>query len=251
MAHPDPSKARALSAAEGSTSFAWLSILYVGIVFAIDSLASQRVHFLFDWTMFSWSLSDLLEYLPGFQKGSTLLRIAFHFDLFKFLAWFLFPFVLCWKNLDWQWLLPAKTPNHPRLFYFFLFFSVFVVLIALFLLPSLRNYYGGNTGVHQKSGLEAVFSFLVWEASWFPGWEFLCRYVLLRAALRLRPSWGWLAVPLFEGLYHLQKPLAEAAGMAVFSFFMSAWTVKHKNMFLPFCAHLLIEIVLLVFLFLI
>lgn len=251
MAHSDPSKAAVLPVAEGRTSFAWISILYVGLVFTIDTLASQRVSFLFDWTMFSWSLSDLLEYLPDFQKGSPLLRIAFHFDLFKFLAWFLFPFVLCWKNLDRQWLLPTHTQKRPRLFYFFSILSVFVVLIALFLIPSLRDYYGGNTGAQQKSWLEAGLSFFVWEMSWFPGWEFLCRYVLLRAALRIRPSWGWLVVPLFEGRYHLQKPFAEAMGMAVFSLFMTAWTVQHKSMFIPFCVHFLIEIVLLIFLFLI
>ena len=51
-------------------------------------------------------------------------------------------------------------------------------------------------------------------------------------------------VPLCETIYHLQKPLLEAGGMAVFSLLLTWWTMKRRNMLLPFVAHLYIEILL-------
>ena len=75
------------------------------------------------------------------------------------------------------------------------------------------------------------------------------RYFLLRPVMHRFPRYGWLIVPLCETIYHLQKPLLEAGGMAVFSLLLTWWTMKRRNMLLPFIAHLYIEILLAIALF--
>ncbi|MCL4694164.1 MAG: CPBP family intramembrane metalloprotease, partial [Candidatus Hydrogenedentes bacterium] len=89
---------------------------------------------------------------------------------------------------------------------------------------------------------------MLWTFSWLIGWEFLHRYFLLRPFAARWPRFGWLIVPFSEGVYHLQKAPIEAAGMVVFSLVLTAWALRRRNALLPFLAHLLVEIELVLFL---
>ena len=55
---------------------------------------------------------------------------------------------------------------------------------------------------------------------------------------------------IIEGLYHLQKALPEMGGMVVFSLIVTPWSMRRRNLLLPFLAHLLIELENLAFMFL-
>lgn len=161
-----------------------------------------------------------------------------------------------------------------------------ILVIPLF--PSLRATYHSKGQFSVLAKWQMASRGLVWNISWLPGWEFIHRYFLLRQvqqwgtnadwlavrakkALRgllglvpLRAAqrdtlldhlvglwpggFGWLIVPLIEGVYHLQKPLMEAGGMVFLSLVLTAWTMKRQNILLPFLVHLAIEVGLLVYL---
>jgi membrane protease YdiL (CAAX protease family) len=89
---------------------------------------------------------------------------------------------------------------------------------------------------------------MAWNASWLIGWEFMHRYMLLGAAQKAAPHWGWLLVPLSETLYHLQKPPIEMLGMLALSVVLTLWCMKRGNWLLGFLVHLIIEVELLIFL---
>jgi membrane protease YdiL (CAAX protease family) len=162
------------------------------------------------------------------------------------LLWFVLPLFYCWKRfrrqdltfgcwqkLDW-WLFAGGA----------LICCAVVFLIPLF--ADLTNYYVASG--HRIDRLRFIRERLVWVASWLPGWELLHRYLLLRSAAFLWPKWGWCLVPLSETVYHLQKPSAEAAGMAAFSVVMTYWSWKRQNLLLPFLLHALIEVTLILYL---
>ncbi|NLN93864.1 MAG: CPBP family intramembrane metalloprotease [Candidatus Hydrogenedens sp.] len=223
-----------------------LTVFYVLLILVIDFLASSQLMFPFDWSWFSWSLADVLRHIPPLSDQVSILAPADHFDLFKFVFWFLLPFLFSYQKLDKDWIMPGKFQRKDWYFTAFLFLTGFIVLAALLLTPSLRHYYGQKEWVGASAKFQRAVRFLIWETSWLPGWEFLCRYVFLRALLQIRPRYLWLLLPVVEGLFHLQKPLIEALGMTVFSLFLTGWTVRRKNLFLPFCAHLFVEVLLLV-----
>jgi len=166
------------------------------------------------------------------------------FDLFKFTFWFLVPFLAALRWMDWGWFGVARWRRGDWILLAVLAGICLGAVLLIPLFPSLRAIYGG-IGPNTKL---RFFAFeLLWILSWLPGWEFLHRYVLLRPLMRVLPRAGWLAVPLSEGLYHLQKPLPEMAGMVVFSLFLTYWAMKRRNMALPFLAHLSIELELVLF----
>lgn len=218
---------------------------YVCLVLLVDFLAACQVTRPWDWSRFSWSLADLLVRFPLLSKKVSFLALADHFDLFKFIFWLLLPFLFSYSTLDKSWLLPRKFQKEEWYFIGFLLLAGMIALTALLWAPSLKGYYGQREPTGAAIKLQRTWRFFIWESSWLPGWEFLCRYVFLRALLEFKPRYLWLLLPLMEGLYHLQKPFIEALGMTVFSLFLTTWTVKRKNLFLPFCAHLFVELLLL------
>ena len=120
-------------------------------------------------------------------------------------------------------------------------------IAAIPLFPSLVGQYG-EMGLGAAGAKWAfVRRNLLWTASWLAGWEFLHRYVLVRKVHERWPRYGWLLVPLVEVVYHLQKPFVEAVGMGVFSILATQWTLRRRNVLLPFLAHLAIELGLLCF----
>ena len=116
------------------------------------------------------------------------------------------------------------------------------------LVPSLNALYSRSGDLPMDVRVDLCLNMMVWNFSWIIGWEFLHRYALLRAADGAWPRWGWLLVPLSEGIYHLQKPALEALGMVAFSIALTLYARRRKNFLLPLLAHLIIEIELIVFL---
>ena len=112
--------------------------------------------------------------------------------------------------------------------------------------PSLKAWYPGAADQPIELRWRIVIFQLAWIASWLPGWEFLHRYVLLRPFQERFARFGWLVVPLSEGVFHLQKHWLEMAGMVAISLVLTRWAAKRRNMMLPFLAHLIVEVELVI-----
>lgn len=220
-------------------------VLYVIVVLGIDALAALQVSWPFDWTVFQWRPDDcwrLLSLDPPLWTRTSALR---SFDLFKFLFWLVVPFCCCLRRMEWSWFSIRTWKRSDWILLAVFLAGGAVAVLSIRYIPSLRRAYPGMShlpwAVRGTRGLTA----LVWTASWLVGWEFLHRYVLLRTASARFPRVGWLLVPLSEVLYHLQKPLLEAAGMGLFSLVLTWWSLKRKNVLLPFLIHLYIEVLLI------
>jgi len=148
-----------------------------------------------------------------------------------------------WR-LDWGYFGLKRWKRSD--YYLLLGLAVTGVAVMLIIphVPALRQIYPSVRGRSAQAKWGFVSAQLVWTFSWLLGWEFLHRYVLLRPAAALWPRLGWLLVPLSEGVYHLQKPLIEAGGMVLLSIVLTQWTVRRRNMLLPFLVHLVIEVAL-------
>ncbi len=116
-----------------------------------------------------------------------------------------------------------------------------VLAIAVIpLVPSLADYY--------KPGRINVGRRLIWLAAWFPGWELMHRCLLAYHIPRSLPRHAWLLIPLFEGVYHFNKPWPEMLGMFAWSGALTYWTIKRKNACLAILAHLVLECLLIAYL---
>lgn len=222
-------------------------IVYAALVLGIDALAVAGVSFPIDWSVFQWrpaSLWRALSLAP--PEWTTALR---SFDLYKSLLWFAVPFCLCLRGMDWRWFSPRgwKRLDWGLLGILMLLGSVAVFSVRY--IPSLREVYPGMSHLPAELRRSYAVVHMVWVLSWLPGWEFLHRYFLLRPLTDRFPRYGWLLIPVFEGVYHLQKPLIEAGGMVLFSLVLTGWSVRRRNLLLPFLAHLYIEILLIVCLY--
>lgn len=231
----------------------WVVIAYVVIVLAVDTLAARGYGWPMRWAWFRWNpgtLADLCSWM-GVPKGAVSwlnTGVLAQFDLFKFTFWFLVPFLFSLWHMDWGWFGVKRLRRWD-----FVFLGVFLLLCigAVFLvpyLPGVRDYYGALAR-HGAGNPAKLFAECLWVVSWLVGWEFLHRYVLLRAANARWARWGWLLVPLSETVYHLQKPMIEAAGMGAFSLIVTVWTRARSNMLPAFVVHLGIELTLLLYLF--
>ncbi|MFA7693577.1 MAG: hypothetical protein WCX86_11835 [Candidatus Hydrogenedentales bacterium] len=218
---------------------------YVAVVLTVDALASLRVSWFIDWTVFRWHPVDCWRVL-NVQVPNWLSFSPWNsFDLFKFLFWFLIPFCFCLPKMEWSWFSFRgwKRVDWMLLAVFLGLGSLSVLSVAF--IPSLRQTYLIQAALSWEARSTIAMRSLVWMVSWILGWEFLHRYVLLRIAVRKYATWGWVLIPLSEVLYHLQKPLIEALGMGVFSVVLTLWSMKRKNMLLPFLIHLYIELFLI------
>jgi len=229
--------------------WAFAAIAYVAIVLGVDLLATFRVSFMLDWSFFRWNGASVARSIGiDLAQGTTSAQLISRFDLFKFVFWFVVPFGIALFRMDWGALGVARW---KKLDYAFLAIMGVVGLGALLIIPyvpGLRQYYPdmSHLATHQK--WMVVCGGLVWVCAWLPGWEFMHRYTLLRAMDGAFPRYGWLVVPLSEGLYHLPKHPLEALGMVAFAVVLTAWARRRGNVLLPFLAHLVIEVGLLVFL---
>jgi hypothetical protein len=202
---------------------------YVAAVLAVDTLAATGSSFLIDWRVFRRQLSN-------------------GFDVFKFVAWFVIPFVCCLPWMDWSFFGTRRWKRKDILILLGLAVMGAGAVLATRVFPSLARVYRGY-GQHPWHTKWVYLRWsLLWTFSWLVGWEFLHRYFLLTHVQKRWPRFGWLLVPLFEGVYHIQKPLIEAGGMVVFSLFVTRWAALRRNALLPFLAHFIIELELVAFL---
>lgn len=235
----------------------WIPLLYVAAVLTVDTLAVMHVTVPIPWRMFQWSLHDLIAL---FQKWDwldygTALKLRrgpwVNFDCFKFLFWLVIPFAACIRAMDWGWFGLRRLKKWD---YILLGMGVLAGVLILFiipLLPSLREYYPSQSARGADQKVLLVVSYLIWTASWLVGWEFLHRYVLVRAVGDRLGGWGWLIVPFSEGLYHIFKSPWECAGMVLFSLLATFYVTRRKNMVVPFLVHLAIEMALPLFIVLV
>lgn len=218
--------------------------VYVFIVLTVDVLALYGDKGLINWGIFQWSPASLwtgLRVTPPHWAYSLPYR---QIDLFKFTFWFLIPVVICIRRMEWSWfsLLNWKRTDWLLLGIMLVLGGIAVGSIPF--IPSLKTTYAGLGDTNASRNHVYFIAYLLWTASWLPGWEFMHRYFLLRTVMQRFPRFGWLIVPLCETIYHLQKPWLEAGGMAAFSLLLTWWTMKRRTMLLPFVAHLYIEILL-------
>ncbi len=210
----------------------WLpTLLIVGYaiaVLAIDALATSNAKFGFDWGVFRCRL----------RNG---------FDVYKFLAWFAIPFVCSLPRMDWGYFGFKRWKRRDIYLLLVMAALGLVAVLAIPLFPGLRSLYRGLGEYPWARKWQYSKQTLLWTFSWLVGWEFLHRYFLLTHVHKRWPRFGWLIIPLFEGVYHLQKPLIEAFGMALFSLLLTQWTVRRRNALLPGLAHLIVELELLAF----
>lgn len=228
----------------------WLVLVYVAIVLTLDTLAARAFAWPIDWgEWLRWNPGTLARLCVRIGIPKTAVSwmgagVLAKFDLFKFTLWFLIPFLFSLRRMDWGWFGVTRLKRWD-----FLFLGVFLLVCAtaVFLvpyLPGVREYYGAIA----RHGARNPLGDCLWVVSWLVGWEFLHRYVLLRAADARWARWGWLLVPVSETVYHLQKPLLEAAGMCAFSLIATAWTRARGNMMPAFAVHLGIELTLVLYL---
>lgn len=231
----------------------WIPVAYVATVLAVDTLAAQHAVFLLPWGWFEWNLYDVAHLFEGWgwiePETAIGLRqsVWARFDCFKFLFWFVVPFAFCLSNMDGAWFGLKRLKKWD---YALLGGGVLLGILVLFvipLLPGLRDYYPSLREMPAEQKRLVVLAYLVWTASWLPGWEFLHRYVLVKALGDRMGGMGWLLIPAFEGLYHLPKSPWECAGMVVFSFLASYYAKRKESMVVPFLVHLAIEMALPVF----
>jgi membrane protease YdiL (CAAX protease family) len=219
-------------AAEPATPRAWFyaaaAVVYVFLALLIDTLIAQGVDRPFYWRA-------LYKTIDGFE-------------LYKFIVWFVAPFLVSLPWMDWGWFGVKRWRRADWLLLGALAVICLGTILIIPLFPSLSATYSGVGSLPPRQKQAFLVHQVLWLASWLPGWEFLHRYFLLRPMMRVLPRFGWLVVPLSEGLYHLQKPPLEMAGMVLLSLVLTWWSMKRRNMLLPFLAHLAIELELIIFL---
>ena len=209
-----------------------LVLIYTAVVLGIDMLALYGCHWGLDWrNCFAWRLST-------------------GFDLYKFITWFVIPFAVSFRWMDWGYFGIKRWQRRDVYILVSLAGAGILAMLVIPFVPSLHATYPGWSRFPAITRWHLATGHLVWTFSWLIGWEFLHRYTLARTLAARWPHYGWLIVPLFEGLYHLQKALPEAAGMVVFSLFVTRWSLQRRNVLLPFLAHLFIELENLAFLLL-
>lgn len=207
-----------------------LILAYVALVLGVDALAYLEAAWPFEWKIFRWVWGDV--------------------EIFKLLFWLFIPLAFCWKHFDRGWYGFARWRTADVILLITLCGLGGLLLLTVPLFPELRDGYTGVSELSPSVKREFLVGITVWSLTWLPGWEFLLRYVLLRAVSAQWPRFGWWLVPLAEGLYHLQKAWPEVIVAVLFSIVLSYWALKRRNGLLPFIAHLIIEIELIVLMYL-
>jgi len=167
---------------------------------------------------------------------------------YRFFFWFVIPFAFyLWtvysaenRNEILHWLDVRALSRKEWYGASVLMLCLVLVIAAIPLIPSLADYY--------KPGRISVYRRLIWLAAWFPGWELMHRCLLAYHIPRSLPRHAWLLIPLFEGVYHYNKPWPEMLGMFVWSGALTYWTIKRKNACLAIMAHLVLECMLIAYL---
>ena len=202
-------------------------LLYVAVVLSIDALATSGTRWPIDWRMFVW------------MRGA--------FDIFKFTTWLVIPLLWSARDFDWGYYGWQRWTRADAALCAALVIACIVAVALIPQLPGVDAYYRPRAYRSAKAEWREWARRLVWTLSWLPGWEFLHRYVLLRRLRVISPVLAVITVALFEGVYHLQKPLLECLGMVLLSIVLSTWAVRRVNGLLPLLVHASIEAALAIF----
>jgi membrane protease YdiL (CAAX protease family) len=207
-------------------------LVYTAVVHTVDTFGRQR------------------ELYRALSLGKTVRHLsAWGFDPFKFAVWFLVPFLvlLALRRMDWGYFGVKRWRRADLWLLGGIVAAGVLAVLSILVVPSLRDWYPSMGDLPSKVRWHFAQERLVWTFSWIVGWEFLHRYALLTQLGRVWPRYGWLAIPVIEGVYHLQKDPLEMAGMVALSLVLTSWARARKNTLLPFLAHLSIEVELLLF----
>jgi hypothetical protein len=263
LSNKRPYEKPALPEFPGGKWVAALLIAYVAFVLTADTLATLRVAWPFAWAdWFAWRPKHLAPYLLPLVPGESLDRAVAGFllsprtnqlDLFKLTIWFLVPVLVSWRFMDWgAWGWNRWRGRDWALLALAGIGGVVAVMLIPYI-PGVSELYRPATRLSTGQKVLVVAGYHLWCLSWLPGWEFLHRYVLLAALGKFFPrhGWGWLVVPLLiassEAAYHLVKPWPETLAMFGFGMAASLWAYQRGNFLLPFLAHYLIELALVLF----
>ncbi len=227
------------------------AIGYVALVLAWDALVSMNDTRTVNWAIFQWHparLQTLLESLSvphalvGWMSWSVLSGV----DLFKVLFWLVIPVAFCLWHMDWDAF--TRRRIQPKDWAYFLGFCILTVfaIVSVKFIPVLARQYPGLGNASLSYRLNFFLIQLFWVASWLPGWEFMHRYFLLRRVTADFPRFGWVLLPIAEGTYHLIKPWPETLAMVGLSIVITQYAMRRKNLFIPFLAHLVVELFLIV-----
>jgi len=228
-----------------------LVIGYVVVVLALDAMVTVGDSRTVNWAFFSWHLSGLktlLEHLsvPKFLIGWMSWSVFAKVDLFKMLFWLIIPVGLSLWRMDWGYI--TKHRIQPVDWQFLIGMCVLALgaIVSVKFIPELARLYHGLGDASLSARMQFFFLHLFWVVSWLPGWEFMHRYFLLRRVTVDFPRFGWILVPVAEGAYHLVKPWPEMLAMVAFSVIMTQYTMRRKNIVIPFLAHLAVEVLLII-----
>jgi hypothetical protein len=207
-------------------------LVYVSAVLTIDALAAGNVRTPIHWGKFLW-------------------RSDSNFDYFKFIFWLIVPIAVSLPRIDWQYFTFKRWKRVDAYLLIGLAAAGLLALFVIPLVPPLRAWYPSLAEASPGMKEHWVRTNAFWLVSWFPGWEFLNRYFLLRPLAERWPRFGWLLVPIAEGLYHLQKHWLETALSVAGSFALTGWAAMRRNLLLPFLVHGAVEVGLVVFVLLV
>jgi hypothetical protein len=167
---------------------------------------------------------------------------------YRFIFWFTVPLVLFLltvflsedRRVILHWLDVRSISRKEWYVASALMLFLVLVIAVIPIVPSLADYY--------KPGRINVSYQFFWLLAWFPGWELMHRCLLAYHIPRSLPKYSWLLIPLFEGLYHFNKPWPEMLGMFAWSGALTLYTIKRKNACLAILAHLVLECLLIAYL---
>ena len=242
------------NAAQYTHKIPYIAILvvgYVALVLSLDVFVTIGDYRTVNWGVFLWRPADLqalleLLHVPHFLVSWMGLSLLTQVDLFKLFFWLAIPAAICFWHMDWDYFTTRRIK--PLDWQFLIGMCVLAVLaiVSVRFIPALSHIYHGSGEISLLGKLSFLIKKLLWVLSWLVGWEFMHRYFLLRRVALDFPRFGWLLVPLSEGTYHLVKPWPEMLAMVAFSVLMTQYTLRRKNVVVPFLAHLAVELSLIV-----
>lgn len=226
-------------------------LVYVLVVHALDLAATVGIHDPVDFRALRWTFGPEAYSTATTDYGSVTAYRLPHVDAFKFTVWFVVPLLLCLRGIDRGWIGVRRWRRADLWLLLGLCGVCLGAVLLILVVPGLRAYYGSLRGLDAWARTRYFAWSLAYILSWLVGWEFLHRYALLARLEAAWPRFGWLAVPVVEGAYHIVKHPLEMLGMVAFSLVLTAWARRRRNALLPFLAHLAIEVELVLFLLLV
>jgi membrane protease YdiL (CAAX protease family) len=184
---------------------------------------------------------DITKTFSMFENG---------FDTRKFLLWLVFPltYFIAMKPKGEIQASFAQIKKKDWL----IICSISILAVgAMFIIPYidvLSQYYVDRSHVSNDHKIAFLKFNLFWIFSWALGWEFLIRFLWMNSFETSKRKFCYGLIPLIEILYHYNKPWPEIIGVGALSLVLVHWTIKRKNMLPAMIAHIIIELILVIYL---